>query len=170
MKDLKGYEYVINQMTAKLAHACDVIKTKLTQESSKPIKDFEVSCEGATKATITFYDEWFLFGETTDIQYLYEAVEEAVSSDPENLRYCLDKDYSCGGLVKIELQDYSKFLGNYEMPNLKPKDEDYKSAYIFNLIEENIEFHNKIIAMKVVLEKHNLMGEVNELLRWVEKK
>lgn len=169
MKDLKGYDDVVSQLTPKLAHACDVIKTKLTQESPKPVQDFEVSCEGATKAIITFYDGRFLFEETTDIDYVYKIVEEAVSSDPANLRYSLEKDYSCGGIVKIELQDHSKYLGNYEMPNLKPKDEDDRSAFIFNLIEENIEFHNKITAMKVVLEKHNLMGEVNELLKWVEK-
>jgi hypothetical protein len=165
MKDLKGYEDVVNQMTAKLAHACDVIKTKLTQESSKPIKDFEVSCEGMTKAIITFYDEWFSFGETTDIQYFYKVLEEAVSSDPENLRYCLEKDYSCGGLVKIELQDYSKYLGNYEI-KVEEKDESYeKNKYLCNLLEENIKYHNRMVAMRTVLDKHNLMGEVEELLK-----
>ena len=164
MKDLKGYEDVVVQMTAKLAHACDVIKTKLTQESLKPVEDFEVSCEGMTKATITFRDEWLLFGETMDTQRLYKAIEDAVSSDPENLKYCLEKDYSCGGLVKIELQDHSKYLGNYEM--LKPKDESYeKNKYLCNLLEENFKYHNRMVAMRTVLDKHNLMGEVEELLK-----
>ena len=115
MMDLKDYADVVGKMTPKLAHACDVIKTKLTQESPKPIEDFEVSCEGATKAIITFNDGRVLFEKTTDVEYVYKAVEEAVSSDPANLRYSLEKDYSCGGIVKIELQDHSKYLGNYEM-------------------------------------------------------
>ena len=126
MKDLKGYEDVVNQMTAKLAHACGIIKTKLTQESPNPVGDFEISREGATKATITFHDGWFLFGETAiGTQRLHEVLEEAISSDPENLRYCLEKDYSCGGLVKIELQDHSKYLGNYEIKAEENKKQTY---------------------------------------------
>lgn len=165
MKDLKGYEDVVSQMTAKLAHACNIIKTKLTQESSKPVEDFEVSCEGATKAIITFYDGKFIFEETTDIDYVYKAVEEAVSSDPENLRYSLEKDYSCGGIVKIELQDHSKYLGNYEV-KVEEKDESYeKNKYLCNLLEENFKYHNRMVAMRAVLDKHNLMGEVEELLK-----
>ena len=74
MKDLKGYEDVVNQLTPKLAHACDVIKMKLTQESFKPVQEFEISCEGTTKATITFYDGCPSYGET-DIEYVYKIVE-----------------------------------------------------------------------------------------------
>lgn len=165
MKDLKGYEDVVDKMTAKLAHACDIIKTKLTQEPPKPVEDFEVSCEEMTKATITFRDEWLLFGETMDTQRLYKVLEDAVSSDPENLRYCLEKDYSCGGLVKIELQDHSKYLGNYEI-KVEEKDESCeKNKYLCNLLEENFKYHNRMVAMRAVLDKHNLMGEVEELLK-----
>ena len=164
MKDLKGYEDVVNQLTPKLAHACDVIKTKLTQESSKPVDDFEISCEGATKVTITFYDGYPSYGET-DIEYVYKIVEEVVSSDPANLRYSLEKDYSCGGIVKIELQDHSKYLGNYEI-KVEEKDESYeKNKYLCNLLEENFKYHNRMVAMRAVLDKHNLMGEVEELLK-----
>lgn len=135
MKDLKGYEDIVNKMTAKLAHACDVIKTKLTQESPKPVEDFEISCEGTTKAIITFYDGITSYGER-DIEYIYKVIEEVVSSDPANLRYSLEKDYSCGGIVKIELQDHSKYLGNYEV-KVEEKDESYeKNKYLCNLLEE----------------------------------
>jgi len=162
---MKGYEDVVNQLTPKLAHACDVIKTKLTQESPKPVGDFEISCEGATKAIITLYDGRFSFEETTDIDYVYKIVEEAVSLDPVNLKYCLEKDCSCEGMVRIELQDQSKYLGNYEI-KVEEKDESYeKNKYLCNLLEENFKYHNRMVAMRAVLDKHNLMGEVEELLK-----
>lgn len=40
-----------------------------------------------------------------------------------------------------------------------------EEEYVKKLLSENIEYHNRNVCYRIILEKHNLLGEAEDLLK-----